>query len=91
MHVAETTWGTTMLVSEIITRVQDALAQSGTDCSKEELLGLCPELTWNQVFLAIDYLSQTGQVQIMCDPDERYRVPLYHVAHAVTEVNASQA
>ena len=79
-----------MRVSEIISRVHDALAQSGGDCSKEELLGRCPELTWNQVFLALDYLSQTGQVQIMCDPDERYRVSVYQVAHAVTEANVSQ-
>ncbi len=79
-----------MLVSEIIARVHDALAQSGADCSKEEVLGLCPELTWNQVFLAIDYLRQTGQIQIMCDPDERYRVPGYHAALAATEVNVSR-
>lgn len=79
-----------MRVSEIIARVHDALAQSGTDCSKEELLGLCPELTWNQVFLAIDYLSQTGQIKIMYDPDERYRVPDFHAAHTVIEVNVSQ-
>ena len=79
-----------MLVSEIISRVHDAVAQSETDCSKEELLGRCPELTWNQVFLALDYLRQTGQIQIMSDPDERYRVPIYRVAHPVTEVNVSQ-
>ncbi len=79
-----------MLVSEIIARVHEALDQFGADCSKEEVLGLCPELTWNQVFLAIDYLSQTGQIQILRNPDERYRVQAYHAAHAATEVNVSQ-
>ena len=63
-----------MAVSAIIARVHDALARLGTDCSMEDIPALCPELTWNQVFLAIDYLSRTGQVRVTIDPDRTYRV-----------------
>lgn len=77
-----------MLVSEIIARVHHALEQCGTECSRKEVVGLCPDLTWNQVFLAIDYLRQTGQVRVICDPDEKYRIQAYH---AVVRVEASEA
>ena len=40
----------------------------------EEVVALCPELTWNQVFLAIDYLSRTGQICVTVDPGRTYRV-----------------
>jgi hypothetical protein len=63
-----------MAVSAIIARVHDALERLGTDCSMEDVPALCPELTWNQVFLAIDYLSRTGQVCVTLDPDRTYRV-----------------
>ena len=63
-----------MAVSTTITHVYEALEQLGTDCALEEVAGLCPELTWNQVFLAIDYLSRTGQVRVTLDPDRTYRV-----------------
>lgn len=63
-----------MVMSAIITRVHKALEQLGTDCAMEEVVGLCPDLTWNQVFLAIDYLSRTGQVRITRDIGRTYRV-----------------
>lgn len=63
-----------MTFSAIITRVYEVLEQMGTDCPMEEVTGLCPDLTWNQVFLAIDYLSRTGQVRVTLDPDRTYRV-----------------
>lgn len=69
-----------MTVSAIITRVHDALEQLSTDCSMEDVPGLCPELTWNQVFLAIDYLSRTGQVRVTLDPDRTYRVRVSRAA-----------
>jgi hypothetical protein len=76
-----------MTISAIITRVHEALEQRGTDCSLEDVVGLCPELTWNQVFLAIDYLSRTGQVRVTLDPDRTYRV---QAACASTDVASSQ-
>lgn len=63
-----------MAVSDMIDQVQAALEQLGTDCPMEEVAGLCPDLTWNQVFLAIDYLSRTGQVLVTLDNGRTYRV-----------------
>jgi len=59
-------------------RVHRALEQLGTDCSMEELVNLCPELTWNQAFLAIDYLSRAGQIRVTLDGDRTYRVQAQH-------------
>ena len=63
-----------MAVLAIIDRVQAELENLGADCPIEEVPGLCPDLTWNQVFLAIDYLSRTGQVRVTLDPARTYRV-----------------
>jgi len=63
-----------MVFAAIIVRVHHALEQLGTDCSMEELVTLCPELTWNQVFLAIDYLSRAGEIRVTLDGDRTYRV-----------------
>jgi hypothetical protein len=63
-----------MMMSAMISHVQDALEQLGTDCPMEEVAGLCPELTWNQVFLAMDYLSRTGEVRVTVDSGGIYRV-----------------
>jgi len=67
-----------MAISAVIQRVHHALEELGTDCAMEDVVGLCPELTWNQVFLAIDYLSRAGQVCITTDPNRTYRVAAYH-------------
>jgi hypothetical protein len=63
-----------MIFAAIIVRVQRTLAELGGDCSMEEMLTLCPELTWNQVFLAVDYLSRTGQIRVTLDSNRTYRV-----------------
>lgn len=63
-----------MVLAAIIVRVHRVLEQLGTDCSIEEVMTLCPELTWNQVFIAIDYLSRAGQVRVTLDGDRTYRV-----------------
>jgi hypothetical protein len=63
-----------MAVSATISRVHRALEELGSDCPMEEIMGLCPELTWNQVFLAIDYLSRTGQIRVTPDSGRTYRV-----------------
>ncbi len=67
-----------MAVVDIFSRVQCALENHGTDCAMEEGVEFCPELTWNQVFLAIDYLSRTGQVQVTLDSGRTYRVLAHH-------------
>jgi hypothetical protein len=70
-----------MTVSASIARVYDALERLGTDCPLEEVVGLCPDLTWNQVFLAIDYLSRTGEIRVTRDPGRTYRVQESAKAH----------
>jgi hypothetical protein len=40
----------------------------------EDVVKLCPGLTWNQVFLAIDHLSRTGLVRVTLDSTRNYRV-----------------
>ena len=59
-------------------RIQTALEQLGTECPLEEVMDLCPGITWNQVFLAIDHLSRTGHVRIRLDADRTYWVQSYH-------------
>lgn len=78
----------TITAVETIAQVRQALEQMGTDCAIEEVIGLCPDLTWNQVFLAIDYLSRTGQVRISLDPNRTYRVQAI-AAPADQQVQAS--
>lgn len=39
---------------------------------------MTPELTWNQVFIAIDYLSRAGLVRVTLDGDRTYRVQAQH-------------
>jgi hypothetical protein len=63
-----------MAVSPTIDRVHRALESLGTDCPMEEVGRLCPELTWNQVFLAIDCLSRTGQICVTLESGRTYRV-----------------
>jgi hypothetical protein len=58
--------------------VQSALERLGSECPLEEVVGLCPELTWNQVFLAVDYLSRTGQIRVTMEPGRTYRVRAAH-------------
>lgn len=77
-----------MVLTAIIVRVHRALEQLGTDCSMEEVANLCPELTWNQAFLAIDYLSRAGQIRVTLDGNRTYRV---QARHAVTVAASSVA
>ena len=79
-----------MQVSTIIERVHQALEEHGSDCSMEEVVGLCPDLTWNQVYLAIDYLSKTGRVRVTLDPDRTYTVQVYPVLSDPAQASARQ-
>jgi len=54
----------------------------------EEVMELCPELTWNQVFLAIDHLSRTGQVRVTMDVGKTYTVQAYRPVAAVAPAAA---
>jgi len=60
-----------------IDRVRNVLEQLGTDCPLKEVVDLCPEITWYQVFLAIDHLSREGHVQVTLEASGSYRVRTY--------------
>jgi hypothetical protein len=60
-------------------RVKTTLEQVGTDCPLEAMMDLCPELTWNQMFLAIDDLSRRGEVLLTMESDRTYRVQMRRV------------
>ena len=47
--------------------VLTALQQQAKHCRIEEVVGLCSDLTRDQVFLAIDYLSRNGKVCMASD------------------------
>jgi hypothetical protein len=63
-----------MDTTTLIGRVKITLEQVGKDCPLEEMMDLCPDLTWNQMFLAIDDLSRRGEVQVTMEADRTYRV-----------------
>jgi hypothetical protein len=43
-------------------------------CDLDEVMRRCPTLTWNQIFLAVDHLSRTGQIRLMRVKGGRYTV-----------------
>ena len=57
-----------------IDRVRNTLEQLDTDCALEKVVDFCPELTWRQVFLAIDHLSREGYARVLLEPDGSYMV-----------------
>lgn len=57
-----------------IDRVLTALQQQETPYRMEKLTQLCPDLTDDQVFLAIDYLTRSGQVCLTMDTNRMYWV-----------------
>jgi hypothetical protein len=60
--------------TDIVDRVRFVLEEHGTTCSLDDVMQLCPDLTWNQVFLAIDSLSRTGHVDVILGPRRVYWV-----------------
>lgn len=45
-------------------------------CDMEELVKGCPSYTWNQVFLAVDHLSRTGELRLLSKRSGVYMVTL---------------
>jgi hypothetical protein len=50
------------------------LLKQSPECDVEELMTYCPQATWNQVFLALDQLSRSGQVILRQQGPGRYKV-----------------
>ena len=61
---------TTQTVMEIVLR--------SPGCHIEDILHECPGLTWNQVFLAIDYLSRAGEIRVTLDGERTYRIQAHY-------------
>jgi hypothetical protein len=47
-------------------------------CDLEEVMRQCPDLTWNQVFLAVDRLSRSGEIRLVLRGRGMYTVALPH-------------
>ena len=48
------------------------------DCKLEDVMRQCPNLTWNQVFLAIDRLSRIGEIMLIPTGRGTYSVTFQH-------------
>jgi hypothetical protein len=55
-----------------INQVLNVLQQQGMRCPLEDVARLCPDLTDDQVFLAINCLTKNGQVCLTLDADGTY-------------------
>ena len=58
-------------------QVIDIAAQSPS-CDLEEVTRQCPNLTWNQVFLAVDRLSRSGELMLLPRGRGLYTVTFPH-------------
>ena len=47
-------------------------------CDLEEVTRQCPNLTWNQVFLAVDRLSRNGEIRLVPAKGGSYTLTLLH-------------
>ena len=61
-----------------IARVLTALRQQETWYRLDAAEALCPDLTVDQVFLAIDYLTRSGQVFLRVDANQTYWLMALH-------------
>ncbi len=59
----------------VANRILDAVRRA-PGCQLDELERRLPGLTWNQVFLEVDRLSQTGRVRVRPMGDGMYTVRL---------------
>ncbi|MDK2745658.1 MAG: hypothetical protein NDI90_22360 [Nitrospira sp. BO4] len=69
-----------MATETFIDRVRTVVKGQSTGCAMEEVVALCPDLTWNQVFLAIDDLSRSGEIRVTLDADRAYRIQIHRPA-----------
>ena len=67
-----------------IDRVRTTLGEHESECSLNEVLGLCPELSCYQVILAFDYLSRTGEILVQLDEANGCKVLSHRPTHSST-------
>ncbi len=61
------------LESILIDRIFRAVAAKSV-CAMEELVSLVPDLTWNQVFIEVNRLSESGKVILALDDEGAFTV-----------------
>jgi hypothetical protein len=54
------------------------IVRKAHDCDLEEIMRQCPNLTWNQVFLAVDRLSRRGEIRLLSKGRGLYTVTFPH-------------
>ena len=62
------------------TRMVMEMINRAPNCELESLIEGCVDLTWNQVFLALDRLSRSGEIVLTQIGPGRYRVTPGHTA-----------
>lgn len=62
------------------------LLEQTPECDVDELTVHCAQATWNQVFLALDQLSRSGQVTLRQQGPGRYKVGLAQQRESVNRV-----
>jgi hypothetical protein len=80
-----------MNMAAIIDDVRTRLEANGPECRMDQVVDLCPDLTWNQVFLAVDYLSRTSQVRLVMDRACRYWVKIIPPTHCTSDAASTAA
>lgn len=60
-------------------QIDQVLQQQGKRCSVGEVVGFCSDLTEDQVFLAVDYVTRTGQVCRTLDANWTSWVPVSYL------------
>ena len=68
-------------------RILEAV-QRTPDCTLEELVDHCPDLTWNQVFLEVDRMSREGQLKLTSRGAGSYTIRL-HISRLLPRVTIS--
>ena len=58
-------------------QVIDIMLQTRT-CDLEEVMRQCTGLSWNQVFLAVDRLSRSGEIMLLPSGRGSYTVTFLH-------------
>ena len=58
-------------------QVIDIIQHTGA-CDIEEVARQCSNLTWNQVFLAVDHLSRSGEITLMLSGRGMYTLTISH-------------
>ena len=51
--------------------------RTGSTWQLDELVSACPDFTWNQIFLALDEMSRSGEVLMTRERHSGYRITAF--------------